>query len=283
MLCSLWDKSKGAERCRETLEQLTLEDVLPMTADSDAQDPRDQVFALLGMLPDDSSTLKLEYSIPVKESYQKVTLEAIRSSSDLNFLMHTVFPRGQDNFSLPFWCLDFSVPNWDRYKGKFRNIRFRRTGYTLDLPFKIEHDLTKGLLRIIDTPIGSVHVSHDSTTKAILQRSGTSIYKRRRTILTMDCNLLTERAILGLWAVLKDYIDSRDLLSLALTQRLGPGKAMNLLDEGITWKILAGGAFSDWEFEFRELSNKEKISLEYFFAVAKWADDYISNLPSITG
>ncbi|KAL8708568.1 MAG: hypothetical protein Q9225_007584, partial [Loekoesia sp. 1 TL-2023] len=280
LLRTVWHKNNRAERCHETLEQLRLENLLVMTADRDAHDPRDHVFALIGLLSGDSAAFTLKYTSPVKELYQNVMVEAMRSTGDLNFLMHTVYSRDQNKFDVPFWCIDFSVRKWDKYKGRFRIFLLQwasYVGYTLGLPFKLEHDLAKGLLRIIGTPIGSVHGSHNSTVESILEQAGASLAKFQRKAMAMNSGLRASRAADTVYKVLLDYLHIRDFCYLALSIRIGPDKAMDLFDKGIIWKVLASGVIQSWKsYEFWELTNKEKESFDYFTAIAKWAEDYTS-------
>lgn len=99
-------------------EVRSLERMLIGTKLREATDPRDKVFALVGMTGDgEGEGLKADYSLGLSEVYQATTVYLIskheKPERKMDFLLSalTKKPRFVEK---PTWCIDFSSPAWGR-------------------------------------------------------------------------------------------------------------------------------------------------------------------------
>lgn len=89
---------------------LTLEDLLISTSNRHARDPKDQIFAILGLISNPGSeTLIPDYELPIDHIYQRAVIDVFRSTNDLDFLVNAI---SQPTQKLPSWCVDFSTTDW---------------------------------------------------------------------------------------------------------------------------------------------------------------------------
>ena len=89
---------------------ITLQELLASISDRDATDPRDQIYAILGLVSDVGPLLP-NYEQSVGFAYQKVMVDVFESSGDLELLMSAV---GERKLDLPSWCVDFSRTGWSK-------------------------------------------------------------------------------------------------------------------------------------------------------------------------
>ena len=88
-----------------------LEHLLPATSDRTASNPKDRVFALLGIANKDVvERLVPDYEMSCSLVYQKAMVIALESEDNLNFLIQAFNPRDPE-LKIPSWCMDFSRPN----------------------------------------------------------------------------------------------------------------------------------------------------------------------------
>jgi len=84
-----------------------LEDLLLAISRRQCRDLRDKMFAVLGMVQQDDTTLRLlpDYRIPLKDVYLSATLHILQSARSLNPLLHTWAKLRHPS---PSWVCDFS-------------------------------------------------------------------------------------------------------------------------------------------------------------------------------
>jgi hypothetical protein len=97
---------------RSIYHENNYERLLPLLArhrQAQATDPRDKVFALLGLLNDPSSEMQPDYGLTVKETYRQAAHSILRKDQNLDLLS---IPRplgGSRVQGLPSWIPDWSV------------------------------------------------------------------------------------------------------------------------------------------------------------------------------
>jgi hypothetical protein len=74
----------------------------------EATDPRDQIYGLLGLVPDhrDDKLLRPDYTLPVAQVYTRAVFKIMRNSGDLRMLSCADRLVGIEG--LPSWCYDFA-------------------------------------------------------------------------------------------------------------------------------------------------------------------------------
>ena len=167
---SLRRRFEGNRHLRlETNYRPTLENLLIATSDRKSMDPKDKIFAVLSMLANEHETFRADYQDSISHVYQKAMVAAIRSSEDLYLLKYAPPPKKESRYGIPSWCIDFSVQKWNHNHRKDKNL-FPRHNILVEVglghPFKVEHHLDKGLLKVIGSPIGRISSSHLATRPA---------------------------------------------------------------------------------------------------------------------
>ncbi|KAL8717644.1 MAG: hypothetical protein Q9225_005133 [Loekoesia sp. 1 TL-2023] len=111
----------------------SLEYLLDLSHDLNSTDPRDKVFALLGLASDeDESVAKvpIDYSQPVAEVYRDVTATIMSTRQSLKLLILKVDKSLQQIQDLPSWVPDYSVGFG---RPKFRYAHFLRPSNPIDV------------------------------------------------------------------------------------------------------------------------------------------------------
>ena len=91
--------------------KMTLLDLLVTGRRFKASEPRDKVYAFLGIYEDlrgEKSPIPINYALPVSEVFKKTTIHILQEAGDLNILAHCGSARNE--VTIPSWVPDFSVP-----------------------------------------------------------------------------------------------------------------------------------------------------------------------------
>jgi hypothetical protein len=220
-------------------KELSLDSLLIATSQREAGDPRDHIFAVLGLLSERDKVLLPNYEEEVELMYQKAMVQALKSSNNFDLLFQA---NGPQQFDLPSWCLDFSVKNWARVTKEFVPYAFmRRSLYreTRLLPKSaLKHDEKDGLLFIPGSIIGNilhfVKLTKISSEEEERHYAVSAKFKRSN---PEPCPPF-ERSLLS---CMLDREPLREIAYPALSRRLGPHKTRELLDSDLIWNVLAGG------------------------------------------
>ncbi|KAJ9636376.1 hypothetical protein H2201_003542 [Coniosporium apollinis] len=225
---------------RSVEKELSLEYLLLGTCNREASDPRDHVYALLGLVSDHrDERLEPDYTKPAALAYQNAMVSVIKSRQSLEWLVYAV---EGDASVKPSWCIDFSAKSWF-YKARLKEGAVKGAASTGREEFEILHDPGSGTIRLAGTEIGRIDTVHKSTCGAFLAE------------VRVDVTVSSEEALSTLRDIIGAILDDTSLFSLsahtALEKRLGRDEASKKLAAGDVWKVAAGGV------SFNELSDQE--------------------------
>lgn len=134
-------------------KEVSLEDLLVGTSNRETSDPRDHVYALLGLVSDHrDDRLEPDYIKPTALAYQNATISVIKSGRSLEWLVHAV---EGDASVKPSWCIDFSANSW------FQKSKWKAGSATVAASigreeFEIHHDPGSGTIKLAGTEIGRI-------------------------------------------------------------------------------------------------------------------------------
>lgn len=161
----------------EELPPFSLAKLLYTTANRRATVPHDHVYALLGIVADDLTDLKIDYSLPVSSVFKDTMVLILKNQQDLSWLFYAVkyYPREQTKASLPSWCIDFSDPNWvhdanrkgwsilDDDGAREGPVHGASTGRDMT---PMVYDKFAGIIQVTGTRVGRIKYSQMATTEA---------------------------------------------------------------------------------------------------------------------
>tara|TARA_R110002003_G_scaffold244_4_gene17448 strand:+ start:49268 stop:50296 length:1029 start_codon:yes stop_codon:yes gene_type:complete len=141
---------------RNDSSQVTLEELVFASKNRQASDPRDHIYALIGMVKGSRIVLfDPDYSKPTTWVFQKAMMHILESRQDLDF---AIFALNQALPYRPSWCVDFSRK--DKLENMGAQQLFRRYG-TIDLgaatgqgPLELKHNVEHGTLTLKGTCVG---------------------------------------------------------------------------------------------------------------------------------
>ena len=233
---------------------LTLEYVLAATSDRAATDPKDHVFATLGVLAQQIG-LKPNYEKDVRSIYEETMVMALQTSGNLEFMMHAVLPKGVNTHALPSWCLDFSIHKWNTHRNEHHTTfsnglygdldRFWPSGHSLNQCFDISYEADKSVLRVLGTPVGKIAFVQLSSTRPIFEtESTTTEASLRRHIVAAKLTATQQNAC---FTKVLENASQCAFIEPALTLRLGSDVAGDLSRRVIVWKLFTGGLSPSYE------------------------------------
>ena len=233
--------------------------LLTATCDRKTSQPHDKVFALLGLTADSAvSEIEIDYSQPLSLTYQLAMHYILKSGESMNFLIQAMNQKG--SAGVPSWCVDFSVPNWNKYSGLcgWSPLPKYKGGASGKLPqSSILHNPKDGTLVVLGTLIGRINHLNVSECGSI---SLPPREKSRRTYL----DALSHDEYVKLFkevasCVLDDVLRLSHAARTALEVRMGKTKALRMLALGKIWETVM--EVIPLDSHIRELPEKEKRML----------------------
>lgn len=224
------------------------EDLLIATSDKKAEDPKDKIFALLGLTSDEiRNAIVPNYSQSINTIFQNAMMTILKSQEDLEFLRAAVavVTDPVSSLKLPSWCLDFSNIWWYRRLDE---------DYHCPIPAYPRHEQDH-IRKSGGNACGAIAqsiVRHDPE-KRHLSIEGTFIGRTNWT-LSMVCATATRQEVAnsnwkGIESCLirfrKEVAMSSFAASKALSSRLGEETASKILSTGEVWRTIAGGKSMD--------------------------------------
>lgn len=226
-----------------------------------ASDPRDHVYALLGLVTDrTAASFYADYTKPVDWVYQKAMVHVIESRQDLEWLVYAA--TGTDS-SKPSWCIDFSK-DWTRFArapemdsaGCF--FTYER-GYRRAAGQEFPHDIENGTLGVNGTEVGRI-----ATANTFVCRESCRVTKRSAPISRVGGNINSNRNHEDLLGFANAF---RPVAESALRRRLCREDTFRKLEQGDLWRVAAA------EERIESLLNRK------LFVPAIGSDVYITHPP----
>jgi hypothetical protein len=143
---------------RNGSSQVTLEELVFASKNRQASDPRDHIYALIGLVKGSRIVLfDPDYSKPTTWVFQKALMHILESRQDLDF---AILALNQALPNQPSWCVDFSRK--DKLEDMSAQQLFRRYG-TIDAgaatsqgPLELKHNIEHGTLTLKGTCVGKI-------------------------------------------------------------------------------------------------------------------------------
>jgi hypothetical protein len=148
-------------RLRRSAQEVHLDRLVFASSYREATDPRDYVYALLGLVNDMSyESIDLDYSKSVSWAFQQAMVSMIRSRKDLDILVSKLMLKRTTKIS---WCIQFSITeDLQQVDTLHLHRRFGTTddGATTGRRFQwIKHNPYKGRIKLPGTIVGRIGFS----------------------------------------------------------------------------------------------------------------------------
>ncbi|KAI7977208.1 hypothetical protein EIK77_005413 [Talaromyces pinophilus] len=219
---------------RERMQNVGLFSLLSATSHRIALDPRDKVFAVLGLVTDGSGDLvQPDYEQSVSQIYQKATLSILNSEVKFD-LLHRVHstPRRND---LPTWCPDFSCRALGLFDKGDLFPPLGTTDFETDRGMARElvtHDASAGSIRISGVEVGEIAMARPSAfTSNVIAGYRTRIGNGMATAVFLDSYNIIELEWSKIARIIYDV----------LRRAVGCDEANRRLASGETWRLLNAG------------------------------------------
>lgn len=124
-------------------EKVRLLDILARFRSTEATDPRDCIYALLGILPD-AGNITVDYALPASRVYTDVMIMLIEGCGNLDPLVQSMWQfagNGNRIDDLPSWVIDFAHPGESQLIFAQRSI-YDAGGPSLSLPLAVADGAT---------------------------------------------------------------------------------------------------------------------------------------------
>ncbi|KAK3360362.1 heterokaryon incompatibility protein-domain-containing protein [Lasiosphaeria hispida] len=154
------DMQRDAVRKGGRNDESTLLDVLARFCDRESGDPRDRVYGLLGLVPQQYRHIEADYSLPSARLFVEVTAEIIRQSQSLDILCQSPWERrgapqcsrlGCRTQALPSWAVDFAAHELSWNVGEsYRTREIMFAGDKTRRIFSAGGDFSDGSWRFLD-------------------------------------------------------------------------------------------------------------------------------------
>ncbi|KAL9621483.1 MAG: hypothetical protein Q9160_004126 [Pyrenula sp. 1 TL-2023] len=205
---------------------LNFSSLLSCTCGRQAKEPRDKIFALLGLLEADlAERFVIDYDLPVSKVYQQATAFWLETVDDYPLAYAACQP------GLPTWCIDFSA-TWLKQQNFIWNGIPRGNSCSLTYKRTVALDLEHNKVSISGFKIGSIwHVS---------QRGSST---------------LNEREEHGLEDFVGNVRHFTRAAFTAATKRLGEDEACRTFASGEIWRIVE---YAQESFELQNLTDSTK-------------------------
>jgi hypothetical protein len=236
-------RTKGSRDA--TRAPITLESLLVATCDREASDPRDHIFALLGLISDPHhEPFEPDYAKPEELAYQNALVSVCKSRRDLDWL---VYAAGADASDKPSWCIDFSTKTWKRdaanrqweptaSENRKRDATGAGASTGRDI-LEILHNPGNGTIRLVGTEIGSLDHVHMTTCGELRakRQAPDSLTPEEIDSVMLDSvsKLLRDIGVFVIYG------------HPALKKRLGQDETSKKLAAGDIWKVASGGSSFD--------------------------------------
>ena len=205
----------------------TLEDLVYASTTRSGTDPRDNIYALLGLVQVKQHVLfEPDYAKPASWAYQKATAYIIQQRRDLEFL---ALRARQDTNLVPSWCFDFSSKDVLRSsvspgtRGGIFSSYFASGGQ--EHHFGFDHNESRGTIKVPGVIVGTVTEIFVATSKDPAPHQ------------EQEEDLLQPTTI----ALIQSVKSFTGVCRRVWTDRANPYHAISKVLAGDVWRIVAGG------------------------------------------
>ena len=152
-------------RVYQTTKTIPLEDLIYASQQRNACDPRDHIYALLGLVEKPFfEPFEPDYSQSISWAFQTAVTTIIKQRQDLRFLMYIVLAHTYSSYiGRPSWGHDFTA-DVELLRGDSDFLRYRYSieheGATTGRKYcQIQHDVRKSIIKLTGTVIGSIEIA----------------------------------------------------------------------------------------------------------------------------
>lgn len=218
--------------------------LLLATSDRESSEPRDKIFALLGLANNRlRASINPDYTAPISDVFQQAMVVTLKAHEDLELLRAAAVGDRNSDLSVPSWCIDFSKTNWSHRLSELGDFSLREpigSAYGDKARSSIEFDSEMHSLTIQGTIIGTVtHVASIEGVSRIHQLGD------------IRAETVPLEELMGVYCqrFFTDVFTFSLIALQTLSLRLGNESATEVLRRGDIWKILTRDQFKLAFFE----------------------------------
>lgn len=212
------------------------ERIIVATSDRECKDPRDRIFAILGLASRQiQRSISPDYELSTRSVFQLAMFATLKSHKDLEFLHVAVTVQSEDGLGVPSWCVDFTRVGWLRLleqRGKWPLRSHKENACKGIRRYKLEHNLPMGHLLLEGAMVGTVNYVKTLMCGREFQRHISERMGDEANNIMVD---ETKKFI-------AEVRECSPAAYSALSSRLGDSNAKKLLQSGVVWNTLVRGA-----------------------------------------
>lgn len=209
--------------------------ILHMTRDREATEPRDHIYALMGLVSKDPGIV-FDYALPVSQVFQSAMTRIFKEKDDLSALQFAC--RSRQTAIVPSWCIDFSQKAWGNTQRRWAIRRTQKDAANVDVAPSTDerqfqfasHSPIEQTLTVRGTLVGKIQQLH--VCKSIKWDHGSIKNYTDQDFSTIDRT--------G-GQVIRDVAEFWKLAVPALETSLGRLGTVNRMVEGVLWEVAARG------------------------------------------
>jgi len=219
-----------------------LEDLIYASYGRSASDPRDLVYALLGLVKRQTlETFAPDYTQRATWAFQRAVVSVIRERQDLEFLLNIVLRRSEVNWTeKPSWAHDFTestlLLSTHLKDYLFRRYNLVEEGASTGRSFSgVQHDAQAGTIKITGAIVGPVAES-----QTIFTDCYSELAQKENNALYYDLFLHQHLNAFVPW-LLQTLQDFTCIARRAWSKRFSPDEVNAKVDRGDVWRVAADG------------------------------------------
>lgn len=246
-------------RLHKTSQKITLEQLILASSNRKATDPRDYVYALLGLINDDSfEGIEPDYTQSASWTFQKAMVSIFKSRKSLDMLVcktllwEPVYPLRLE-LSSTSWCLPFSKRHvFNSFDEYYLNRRF---GVMEDgaadgrLPSKIVHSLPRGTIKLTGLSVGIIqrfaHV--DLCDDGLWNPLATRVAKQLKYSKRSRCKMILD--------LIEQVKTTFNAVAASAWKRYDSRTTHRRIADGEVWQLLANGRHMEYLLDRAPMTN----------------------------
>lgn len=268
-----WEQLSGN---LEDSTKSTFASIMCATSHRDATDPRDKIFAVLGLCKEEDAALLIpDYNLVVSEVYKRAMLVMLSKAPH-----HLCSAAGAKQLKLPSWCIDFSSRDWFSQtinsaalkvwpSGEFNNA------YQAETPL----NLIKDTISLPGVLVGTINynmqiLNRPATKNRTLDGFVSQLHHQdTEGIVNLGISFLEELSVEVANFTVRSFEN--------LESRVGHAEACRMLAAGDVWRVTNGGA-ELWYLRGKTMGLGSVTLLEDYSLVQKFVRDRFLHWESVT-